>query len=1147
MDVSSRPLKGSHDLAQPSPTALPHSPSRPSRKPTTPVRLRGERRPIRWRRHDGSQRVPRLGRDRGHSFLDHRPRRGHRIYRRRTSTGATAYNETARRPAGQATFAWATAPNPDGYAMAEIFQSVSNVPDADLYLNPQVQAVAQPARTGSPVSLGGSTGSIIYLLDNDVLTYYLYYQGETTPVTSLPEVTLSSSNFTSATDPMPATGMPTPVVMNSAFTVTDDGQPPLSDDPVSISDGWEELTVVTQPSQLEFTSIASGAYYPTGTEFLFSLTDDVGIQWDNLNGSQTHNFIYVQYVSDTTVHLWFQPVRVESTMTLQIQPPGGATAFVSQFAGSASTNLSLVGAAALTTTGDASTEAELDEFLGNADPVGTVDLEASTIYVSQPLEITHSVTIDGDGDTIWFDQSDEYHSGGDTAMWPSTDEGAIFVYGEDSEHIVVTLEDFTIKFDQNVSIAWSNGSGGQFDPENNPNNLDYAVINTGGTNTTEDTTTLNLLGMSIYGPPEFDSLTYAGLESTATNDGYIYAGEPAIDLVETNNGDGGISDNGQILNCPALQGGEISLRGGPWTVTNNALYGAQADTYSLAAFTFTGSHDVLLEDNSVTQQSTSGYLSRLVNFAASGIDNTVEGNTFAGGNVGFMGSGTTGGQVSADPADPGAWTYFNTPEVVLLEPNYAVLFAGRPSDVSTDGRELVLPDVRSVIQTYINSANSTGVGLVVSILSGVNSDGSPNMTAAGDWFQVSQQVSVVNGDLKLLMQDPLPQMPSGGYYVVELTTAFVDTSIIGNNINTLGTASVDVDLRSSLDFGTRIIGNDLVGGSTVVGDTVGTAIMVLATPGGNGPDGTLPANWTIMPVLGTLIEDNVIEDALGGIEIGGEHNFAFYDGNDDGPTVVSTTGRVYVTATVIGNAFEWDQQWLTEWEGIDSTSTTYGNPVGANGYPGESELPPTLTIGSGWSPIALGDVRPQRFPSAVGDNIEVNGATLSEFVDPTENEVDAQGNYSVVVASNGTTTPQPEPTGQVYDGIVNGTVVDSTITTETNTNNYLVYQGKPYFPFNVNTGLPGNPDSGNQLNISDAPSGTQGIQALMLGQDNYDLVGAGTGSPASDGIQDLHIELTGLSTSDTISSITVTDNSDAEQWVYPESGSSHQIVFDLGS
>ena len=44
------------------------------------------------------------------------------------------------------------------------------------------------------------------------------------------------------------------------------------------------------------------------------------------------------------------------------------------------------------------------------------------------------------------------------------------------------------------------------------------------------------------------------------------------------------------------------------------------------------------------------------------------------------------------------------------------------------------------------------------------------MSLAGDYFRVAQQVSLdANNTIELLMQDPLPPMPAGGYYVVEVT------------------------------------------------------------------------------------------------------------------------------------------------------------------------------------------------------------------------------------------------------------------------------------------------------------------------------------------------------------------------------------------
>ena len=77
------------------------------------------------------------------------------------------------------------------------------------------------------------------------------------------------------------------------------------------------------------------------------------------------------------------------------------------------------------------------------------------------------------------------------------------------------------------------------------------------------------------------------------------------------------------------------------------------------------------------------------------------------------------------------------------------MFEGRPGAISSDGQLLVLPDVRA--NAY---AGSTGPGLVVSILAGVNADGSPKMSLAGQWFTVAQQVSLMaSNTLELLMED----------------------------------------------------------------------------------------------------------------------------------------------------------------------------------------------------------------------------------------------------------------------------------------------------------------------------------------------------------------------------------------------------------
>ena len=94
--------------------------------------------------------------------------------------------------------------------------------------------------------------------------------------------------------------------------------------------------------------------------------------------------------------------------------------------------------------------------------------------------------------------------------------------------------------------------------------------------------------------------------------------------------------------------------------------------------------------------------------------------------------------------------------------------------MSADGRLLVLPDLRAWA-----SPGSTGPGLVVSILAGVSrTERIARIRAShGEWFRVAQQVSLSsNNTIELLMEDPLPALPAGGYYVVEVTGGFVNNT-----------------------------------------------------------------------------------------------------------------------------------------------------------------------------------------------------------------------------------------------------------------------------------------------------------------------------------------------------------------------------------
>ncbi len=106
------------------------------------------------------------------------------------------------------------------------------------------------------------------------------------------------------------------------------------------------------------------------------------------------------------------------------------------------------------------------------------------------------------------------------------------------------------------------------------------------------------------------------------------------------------------------------------------------------------------------------------------------------------------------------------------------------------------------------------------------------------------------------MEDPLPAMPQGGYYVVEVTGGFVNNSFINNMINLTGKSSTGLVLDGE-DYGTQIIGNHFIGGTIYNDVYTGTAISLIASLW-SAPSGTgafpLPAGWTALPNLGTVIE-----------------------------------------------------------------------------------------------------------------------------------------------------------------------------------------------------------------------------------------------------------------------------------------------------
>ncbi len=625
-------------------------------------------------------------------------------------------------------------------------------------------------------------------------------------------------------------------------------------------------------------------------------------------------------------------------MLLSVSLPGVSTVYVAPFVG-ADWNLAARTAppdSQAPPSPDPSTEAALCADLMSESPeYDTIDLPAgATIVVTQPLEITHSVTIVGNGATLYFQQ-------GQTAAWPASASGAIYVDTPTYDNIQLTLENFTIEFDPSEPIRWNNppDSGpALFDPENNPAGVEHAVIDTRDSNTNLNITILSLNNMSIYGPPAFDGSTFSSLQAELEQQWgteYVYAGEQDIDLVRTNDQDSG------TISGSTFQGGPIEVFNGPWTIVGNTILGSTDETYSPGAFGLHTPHDVLIEGNSVSQVDANGREFRLVVLSLGGYDNTILDNSFGGG------AGQIGNEVSYWVAT-NQFGGINSPEVILPESGYGVVFEGRPAAISADGLLLVLTNLRATAFPI-----STGPGLVVSILGGVSASGAPDMSTAGEWFPVAEQVSLTSdGTIELLMRSPLPPMPPGGYYIVEVTGGFVNTTIEDNTIDLKGKSSTGVVLNGE-DFGTTIADNLFIGGTTYDNVYTGTAISVTSTLD-SAASGTgafpLPAGWTALADLGTVITGNTIRDSLGGIILGVQHDINYWEGLVGGEP---ETGRVFLTATVTGNKFEFDTSFLTSWA---SSYVADGND------PAQSSVPPTITVGAGFSAEARGHTAARDFP-----------------------------------------------------------------------------------------------------------------------------------------------------------------------------------------
>ncbi len=943
---------------------------------------------------------------------------------------------------------------PSGWANAEFFYPATNPTDhsqGDLFINPTVDSAVNGSSTGTPTTL--QNGNVLNLTVTYSAAGSTFMDTGSTPISNL------------ANPPLTMTPNTTPgnVVMNS-FSVSWSNFANNGQDGTH-AQGWVHLSV----TGLGGKAITSA-----------TLSDQEGSQWLSTD-TTNHEPLFVQEAQgNASADIYFPPVRdetvcvagvsVSTDMTLRLTFTGDTHQYVIQFAGgpwkpSLLAN-PLNGNSWSTPVSTASTLSSLLETPTGGTEYDTITLAANTtITLTQPLEINHSVRIIGQGATLKFQ-----------ASWSSSTPGAIYLNpstGYSSDYII-DFENFSIGFDTSFHNTW-------YDPENEQNGP-HAVVMLAGGNASPVVVTLS--GMSITGPPALDPTPPGSPPS-----GYTYIGEEATPLVLTNAAYGWTQASGTITGC-TFQGGTIKLSGGPWDVSGNVHSGALANTYAVGAFSVESPHDVTFDNNHVSQSVASGYEARLINFHNATFNDNVFNNTFSGG---FLGNQITYSTASNQyvSADTGA------PEVILVE-NYGVFYEGPAGAISNDGWILTLPKPSSSINSRAPMTQDTGHGLIVSIVNTQNSNGSAN-PLAGEWFPIAQQIST--SPPTFLMRSPLP----AGSYIISVTSGSIGDQYSWNTINVAGTSSTGIDLPGN-QFGTQIVHNTFIGGGAYVFPYTGTGILVQAyqtdpTPNPAVPTTQnpypLPGEWTRAPVLGVTIEYNTIENSPGGMIIKVRH----------GSDINATTGRLYLTATVEYNIIEWTQSWLSSW----ATSTRNGlsamfygilngnnNPANA---PSDNSRPPTITVGDGFSAGV-------RTPSTVlGPSGSPNGPL--GYVDPHELSLTLQGNSASILSSTGALQIQAEPTGQVYEGVING-VVSPTSAFPYNQPNYQVAGNPPYYA----------PYDADNLNINGSPVSNPSLSAVALNQDGADVVRLGTNS-GSDGIQDEHIRLYGLNPTLSVTKVTL--------------------------
>jgi hypothetical protein len=323
---------------------------------------------------------------------------------------------------------------------------------------------------------------------------------------------------------------------------------------------------------------------------------------------------------------------------------------------------------------------------------------------------------------------------------------------------------------------------------------------------------------------------------------------------------------GGVIEGNILRGGPVEFFEGPWRIVDNDFRGTLPDTYSHGVFEGHGTHDVLVRGNKTRADGPSGKTWRFLVLTWHGAGDVIERNTIE--------------QLGSRDDDTIPWT--NEPEIILTEA-YHVKYEGRLLAASADGR---------VLRIGASLGGPIRTGDAVSLLDG---------PAAGQWRRIVQPIDATT----YLVDTAVP----AGTDIVSISSGFVGEIFQDNRIDIRGGRRSDGLAFIGNHFGTKVLNNQILGGSH--------SFRMTACP----TETPLIWGWSHAPFLGGLIEGNTLEDANHGAIFGLEHDPRY---------IKSNQGRVYMMVQARHNVFRWSDAFLDRFLAANSQQA----PVALTlGYP----------------------------------------------------------------------------------------------------------------------------------------------------------------------------------------------------------------------